>query len=428
MTSWDDWDDWNDRQVRDYVADMDLVKRIIRAAAENDTRKTLCGQWDQVSAMIRRSDGWLSAAAPFISCARIGMRGHGGKDEGGLVCSEAASLLQDMIRMAFSWAKTSPVDDEGRIPLDIMLHGDHRQGVESLWEHMGRRLACSAMPGKEPAPGLTGDKHGRSLESLEWALMDGGSQALLTVSRIVPALTMLEPMLPAEPDLLLEGVRHPCHSPYSHILHMLTALAEGMGTDMRTAHPRLRVAVLTQGGWDPALETGMADGSTPRTAADYSTGGDTTLWVADIVQGMHEGTPAAWPRDPDDAGMLTVAAERILHAWNHARPADLFRYAQHPGTLIRAALPETVEPDFPGEAWLLDRLIRMIRITPWQTVMELDRTLYAGGTGTLRRMLEDSIRLGTPAAVMNTIGTLTPGEGVDDTASRGLTARTPIPV
>lgn len=410
MTAWNDWSSEIERQTAD--EGMSMVGKAIRAMP-GDGSGTTAGEWDHVSGMIRGSgDGWMEAAAPFAACARIIMRGRGGKDEGGPFGTEAASLLQDMIGIAFSWSKTAPTDDDGSIPSGIILHGDRRHGVSSLWEHMGRRLVCSAMPGKETAPGASGDRHGRTMESLGWALMDGSRQALLTASRIIPALTMLEAMLPSEPDLLLEGIRNPCHSPYSHILHMLTALAEGMAADTGTAPIRLRMAALTRGGWDPALETGMGDGSTPRVVVDYGTAdGDMTLWAADIVQGMHEGIPAAWPRDPDDAGMLTAAAERILHVWDHAGPAVLFRYARHPGTLIRAALPGTVEPDFPGEAWLLDRLIRMLRITPWQTVMELDRTLYAGGTGTLRRMLEDSIRLGLPTAVMNTIEALTLEDG-----------------
>lgn len=418
MTAWNEWSSEIERQASD--EGMSMVGKAIRAM-DRDRSGATAGEWDHVKSMIRGSgDDWTEAAAPFAACARMILRGRGGKDEGGPVGTETASLLQDMIRLAFSWSKTAPTDDDGSIPAGIILHGDRRHGASSLWEHMGRRFVCSAMPGSEPAPGASGSRHGRNMESLGWALMDGSRQALLTVSRIVPALTMLEPMLPAEPDLLLEGVRRPCYSPYSHILHMLTALAEGMTANMRTAPIRLRMAILTQGGWDPALETGIADGSAPRMVADYSTDGDMTLWVADMVQGMHQGAPAAWPRDPDDAGMLTAAAEHILHAWDHADPAVLFRYAQHPGTLIRAALPETVEPDFPGEAWLLDRLIRMLRITPWQTVMELDRTLYAGGTGTLRRMLEDSIRIGAPAAVMNAIEALTP-EGNSGSSAADMT-------
>lgn len=366
---------------------LDPVREAIDETTNGAEHDRLRKQWEQVEDMIGRSgDGWPKIAAPFISCARMGLGDDDDVIRSGLVSAEAGILLQYMIPFACSWiadigqAATHP--DPG-----LIMHGNPEQGTGGLWNRIGREAILSGLPDEtgsraEPA------EDGKSTDSVGRGLKQGHGWAEQTAERAMLMLPALEKTIPTDADLLLEDTIWRSTSWYEHILHMLTALAEGMSQSPDLAHVRLHTALLTGGGWDPVFEQGVEDRTTPQTAAAYDTGHDFTLWDADIIHGLHADSRPAWPADADNARDLADKACRIVTEWNRFDPAARLVYLQYPGTLILNALRTEPRLTFEGEAHMLNTFIRMIRITPDHALNTLETSLTHGDTGLLRLMLD----------------------------------------
>lgn len=353
-------------------------------------RDRLRKQWEQVEDMIGHAgDGWLKVAAPFISCARMALGDDGDVIRTGMVSAEAGVLLQTMIPSACSWI--AHIREDGNHPQPagtaLIMHGDPAQGTASLWTRMGEDIITVGLPdddgSSEHAGG--GDK---STDSIDLALRRGSAWAAPIAARTMLMLPVLEKIIPASADMLLENTIWRSTSWYEHILHMLTALAEGMSQSPDLAHVRLHTALTTGGGWDPAFEQGVEDRTTPETAAAYDTGRDLTPWVADIIRDLHADTPPQWPGSAADGRDFTDKAFRIVREWNRFDPAARLTYLQYPGELVLNALGEVPVPMFEGEAHMLNTLIRMIRLTPDHALKTLEAGLSHGDASLLRLMLD----------------------------------------
>lgn len=369
----------------DIMTGLNPVKEALDAGAKREEHDRLHEQWRQVGNMISHAgDGWHEIAAPFISCARMALGDDGAVIRTGLVSAEAGILLQTMIPSACTWmAETGGTPDFG-----IIMHGDTDHGTASLWTRIGRDAIIAGLPDGDDTPAQPTDGEGKSTDSIGRALQAGHAWAARTAARTMLMLPILERIIPTDADMLLEDTIWRSTSWYEHVIHMLTALAEGMSRSTDLAHVRLHTALLTGGGWDPAFEQGVEDRITPQTAAAYDTGRDLTLWVADIIEGLHSHDSPLWPAEAGDAQDLTGKACRIVTEWNRFDPGARLTYLQYPGTLILNALGEAPVPAFEGEAHMLNTLIRMIRITPDHTLKTLENGLTQGDAGLLRLMFD----------------------------------------
>lgn len=364
---------------------LDPVWEAINETTDGAEHDRLREQWRQTENMIIRSgDSWLETAAPFISCARMALGDSGAVIRTGMVSAEAGVLLQTMIPSACSWI----ADMDGNPDFGTIMHGDPDHGTASIWTRIGRDAIIAGHPDGDDTPAQPADGEGKSTDSIARALRRGSVWAAPMAARIMLMLPALEGIIPADADMLLEDTIWRSTSWYEHILHMLTALAEGMSRSPGLSHVRLHTALTTGGGWDPAFEQGVEDRTTPETAAAYDTGRDSTLWVADIICGLHADTTPQWPGTAAEGRDFTDKARRIVREWNRFDPAARLTYLQYPGELILNALGEMPVPAFEGEAHMLNTLIRMIRLTPDHALKTLDADLSHGDAGLLRGMLD----------------------------------------
>lgn len=352
-------------------------------------RDRLRKQWGQVEDMISQAgDGWLKVAAPFISCAHLALGDNVDVIHSGLISAQAGILLRTMIPSACSWI--ARIREDGNHPQPagtaLIMHGDPAQGTTSLWTRMGNDIITADQPDDEDRRNPAGN--GKTTDSIRRELKQGHSRAEHTAAGTMLMLPALENIIPTDADLLLENTIWRSTSWYEHILHMLTALAEGMSQSHDLAHVRLHTALMTGGGWDPAFEQGVEDRTTPETAAAYDTGHDFTLWDADIINGLHADSRPEWPADADKARDLADKAYRIVREWNRFDPDARLINLQYPGVLTLNALRTTPEPAFEGEAHMLNTFIRMIRITPDHASDILEASLSHGDTSLLRLMLD----------------------------------------
>lgn len=397
--------------------DLDTISHSVRGIQTRGISDSMTSRsWENLSRQFFRSDEWIQTAAPFVSCARMADLNRARPDDRGRLLVEAGRLLNIMILSADEWLIRTIISGQPISPKTVTQSTQEHDspGGESMYEHVGRAILTHAVLSKAVNNPILMPPYGKGPAGAAEALKTGAHWAQAVASRLIDTIPDMEFLLsdstgeePTEKNLL-HDVTYSIGGPYPHLACIMTALAEGMSREPRFSLRRLRSVLLLQGGWDPALELGVGDGTLFKTARDYHTSHDMTLWAADIIKYAHTSKPIPWPADGRQGAMLASKGEEFnYHEGDngHDPGANLAAIDKSEVALALTghnigygsnAHRVAIEPDMPGEAYILDRMTETTSLMGFLALNRLGMRLHDGDWSVLRTMLDEADKYGAP--------------------------------
>lgn len=398
--------------------DLDIISHAVRCINTIGISDSTTSQgWKNLRRQFSKSDEWIQIAGPFVACARMADINRKRPDDSGKLLVEAGRILNVMILSADEWLIRTIISGQPISPKTVTQSARKQDGPggESMYEHMGRAILTHAVLSKAVNDPILMPPYGKGPEGAAEALKTGAPWAQDVASLLIGSITDMGSLLsdddteePVTERNLLHDVTYSIGGPYPHLACIMTALAEGMSHEPRFSLRRMRAVLLLQGGWDPALELGVADGTLLKTARAYHTSHDMTLWVADIIKYSHTSKPIPWPKNARQEAMLASKAEKFNYNegnYGHAPGANLAAtyvsevtqtLAEHGIGFWTNTHLVAIEPDMPAEAYILDRMTETTSLMGFLALNRLNLRLHDGDWSVLRTMLDESDRYGAP--------------------------------
>lgn len=371
---------------------MRLVEQALNGSCKNE--------WPNVRTLFTHEGAdWVKAMEPFAACARI-------VEAGGPLSVQAQRLLTGMVTDTDIWLRSMNRDSQ---PVSPSLEDDDRS-LGGLYKSISRTaIIMEVHIAKEHLANYDG---GFGIDTIAYALRFGYAAGDRIATKAILSLPALERMLAAAPD---EAIPQPEKETdlegTTRILSPLIALAEHMSDDTSMAGPRIRTAILLKGGWQPILEQGISDGTTPEVAARYpSRVYDTTAWVASIIETLHTGhTPtlkSLAPRADMRKHTLSIAKETLLSiAYELSNPFLPKDQPPTPPSDIASTIayneghPAILKAEYAGEAYIVDRILTLAGTADRNTLRTMHDMLDTQGTKGLQTLLDNADRYGADYAM-----------------------------